>query len=286
MPNGILTDAVAGDAGMTSDLTPTFALAPPGTAGLSRYAKLRGKFSRFLARNMATRKLPMNNIVPLITFSFDDAPASACDVGAQLLERCNVHGTFFISGGGCGQASPCGRLATAAQVKELFIRGHEIGCHTYSHIAVSGAGDEMISAETERNRSFLQGIHPGITVRNFAYPYGDLSFRTKLYLEKRFDSCRSLHPGINIGSADLGALKTCALENSSIDRRGVLRIVAETVQRNGWLVFTSHDVDDNPSRFGVSPGLLEFALTAALAAGARLVTTRDAVRILAGSAVH
>ncbi len=58
------------------------------------------------------------------------------------------------------------------------------------------------------------------------------------------------------------------------------------MQRNGWLVFTSHDVEDNSIRFGVSPGLLEFALTAALAAGAQLVTTRDALRILAGDAVH
>jgi len=45
-------------------------------------------------------------------------------------------------------------------------------------------------------------------------------------------------------------------------------------------------VEDNSIRFGVSPGLLEFALTAALAAGAQLVTTRDALRILAGDAVH
>ena len=55
-------------------------------------------------------------------------------------------------------------------------------------------------------------------VRNFAYPYGDLSVRTKRYLETRFDSCRSCHAGINTTVADLGALKAWPLDNASVDR--------------------------------------------------------------------
>lgn len=271
---------------MPHDAAPQFALPRSDYSEQSRYARISGKLSRFLARNIATKKLPMSNTRPLVTFTFDDAPASACAAGARLLEQHNARGTYYICGGGCGSTGYCGRLASAAQVHDLCTKGHEIGCHTYSHIAVAGVGDDALAAELERNRSFLQGIHGDIVVRNFAYPYGELSFGTKLYLQAHFDSCRSLHPGVNAGAADLGALKCCELQNASIDRQGIADIIAETVRRNGWLIFTCHDVDDQPSRFGVSPELLTFALQTARAAGCHLLTVRDALRILNGAVAY
>jgi peptidoglycan/xylan/chitin deacetylase (PgdA/CDA1 family) len=241
-----------------------------------------GKLSRLMARNIATKPAPMCNAGPLVTFTFDDAPESACVTGARLLEKYQARGTFYISGRGCGLISPGGRLASVGQLHALYEAGHEIGCHTFSHAAVAGIGREALVAELERNRLFLLEIHSGISVRNFAYPYGDLSFRAKYYLESRFDSCRSLHAGVNAGTADLGALKSCELQNASIGREGIVDIIAETVRRNGWLVFVSHDVDDEPSRFGVTPDLLEFALAAASAAKCQLVTIADALQSVHG----
>jgi peptidoglycan/xylan/chitin deacetylase (PgdA/CDA1 family) len=245
---------------------------------------MSGKLSRVLARNIVTKKLKMTNARPLVTFTFDDAPGSACEAGASLLERYLARATYYISGGGCGAAGGNGRMATAGQVKALCMKGHEIGCHTYSHAAVTSLGGSALIAELERNRAFLQGIHADVTVRNFAYPYGFFSFGSKRYLEGRFDSCRSVRPGLNVGVADLGALKAWQLENASIDRPTILKIIAETVRRNAWLIFTSHDVDDDPTPFGVSPGLLEFALNAASEAGCRLVTVETALRILRATA--
>jgi len=120
-------------------------------------------------------------------------------------------------------------------------------------------------------------------IRNFAYPYGELSFSTKRYLEAHFDTCRSIMPGVNVGIADLGALRTCLLEGNAIDFQGIVEIVAETVRRNGWLIFTSHDVADDPSRFGVTPNLLGFALKPARDAGCDVVTVRDALRAVNGA---
>jgi peptidoglycan/xylan/chitin deacetylase (PgdA/CDA1 family) len=272
--------AKALDLAMALDSTPQFALARPDRPGQSAGARLGGKLSRLLARQVVTKRLPIGHTKPLVTFTFDDAPASACSTGAALLEQYQARGTYYVCGGGCGTMSPNGRLGTTEQVKALYAKGHEIGCHTFSHAAVAGIGHDALVAELERNRSFLQGIDRGMIVRNFAYPYGDLSFRTKRHLERHFDSCRSLHPGVNIASADLGALKARALENASIDRRGISAIVAETARRSGWLVFNSHDVNDEPSQFGVSPALLEFALKAVREAGCRVVTVREALQIL------
>ncbi|MGB7099382.1 MAG: polysaccharide deacetylase family protein [Xanthobacteraceae bacterium] len=239
-----------------------------------------------MARNVATKTLVMRNNRPLVTFTFDDAPVSACTTGAALLGQYRARGTFYISGGGCGLTSPGGLLATTEQLKELYTAGHEIGCHTFSHAAVAAVGRNMLVAELERNRTFLREIHHDLVLCNFAYPYGDLSFRAKRSLETHFDSCRSLRPGVNVGVIDLGALKSCELQNSSIGRQGILDIIAAAVRQKGWLIFVSHDVANQPSQFGVSPDLLEFALNAARTAGCRLVSVRDALTILGGGALQ
>jgi hypothetical protein len=90
---------------------------------------------------------------------------------------------------------------------------------------------------------------------------------------------------VNVGVVDLGALKSCELQNSSIGRQGIRDIIVNTAGKNGWLIFVSHDVDRQPSWFGVSPDLLEFALNAATTAGCRLVTIRGALQLLRGAAL-
>jgi peptidoglycan/xylan/chitin deacetylase (PgdA/CDA1 family) len=258
-----------------------FALPWADNPGEPLAAKVSGKVSRFLARNTRTKSLAMHNAVPMITFTFDDVPASACGIGAAILEQYEARGTFYVSGGGCGAASPGGRLATTDQLNALQARDHELGCHTYSHPPVSAISHNELVADLERSRRFLKGINSACAVRNFAYPYGDLSFRTKRYLETQFDSCRSLLPGVNERTADLGALKTCPLENATIDRREVLEFIAQAVRTNGWLIFSSHDVEDPPSKFGVTPDLLAFAVRTAKDAGCRLVTIADGLEFAA-----
>ena len=271
---------------MSNRFTTPFAPPRIDPRDASLAGKISGKLSRFLARNIRTKTLAMRNTQPLVTFTFDDVAASACSVGAPMLERYNVRGTYYISGGGCGAASPGGRLATNDQMKSLHAKGHELGCHTYSHAAVASISSGELACELDQNQTFLRSIASGIIVRNFAYPYGDLSFRTKLYLEGRFDSCRSLIWGVNTGIVDLGALKTQALENASLDRRRIVELIAETVRTRGWLIFSSHDVNEEPSRFGVSPDLLEFALAAAREAGCFPVTVAEGLTFAAGAHQH
>jgi len=259
---------------ITLPLVPGFAEAP--------YQMLAGKLTRLLARNVPTKKLTMRNTRPLVSFTFDDAAATACTIGAGLLEQIHARGTFYISGEKCGKPSPTGRLATIEQLKALHGKGHEIACHTFSHMPVVGISRQALASDLDRNRFFLQGVLGNSPVSNFAYPYGDISFATKRYLGVRYDSCRATTPGVNADVADLGVLKSNALEQSSTDRHGVSHLITETVRRNGWLLFASHDVNDTPSQYGVRPELLTFALRSALAAGCRLVTVAQALRILRG----
>lgn len=244
-------------------------------------ARVTNMASRFLARWNRTKVLAMRSGPPLVTFTFDDVPASACARGAHILEQHGVRGTFYVAGSGCGSANPGEpSLASISQLRTIWENGHEIGCHTFSHPAVRYMSFDELDSELKRNQSVLKTISADLVLRNFAYPYGDMSIRTKHYLEGRFDSCRSSHAGINIAVADLGALNAWPLDNASVDRPKIAELIAETVRTGGWLIFYSHDVADQPSRFGVSPDLLEWAVDCAKKAGCTLTTVAEGLRLI------
>jgi peptidoglycan/xylan/chitin deacetylase (PgdA/CDA1 family) len=247
------------------------------------YQKLLGKGSRFLARNFATKKLQMRNTRPMVSFTFDDVPVSACDIGTRILEQNDARGTFYIAGAGCGKTGSVGLLASVEQLRAIWLRGHEIGCQTYYHSAVSRLGRSDLETEFSRNQSALRMIDDKIAVRNFAYPYGDLSFNARRYLETQFDSCRSVDHGINHRSADLGSLKSWPLENASLDRKKIAAMIAETIRCNGWLIFVGHDVGEEPSRFGVVPDLLEWAVVTAKHSGCVLLPVAEGLKIASGA---
>jgi peptidoglycan/xylan/chitin deacetylase (PgdA/CDA1 family) len=254
--------------------------------GISLPVKARDMAGRFLARAARNKMLPLYDTPPMVTFTFDDVPASACETGTGILERHGSRGTFYVAGGGCGAASPVGRLASIEQIRTIWTKGHEIGCHTYSHPDVSRISLGELSGELDRNRSALQSIDSDIVLRNFAYPYGEMSVRTKRYLEGRFDSCRSVHSGINSKVADLGSLKACPLESATTDRAKVSGLIAEALESRGWLIFYSHDVAEQPSEYGVSPDLLEWAVSSAKKAGCLIATIGDGLELISGAAAE
>lgn len=245
---------------------------PRDTQGVSLPDKVTGMASRFLARSARRKTLALYGLPPMVSFTFDDVPHSACENGARILERHGARGTFYVAGGGCGAESPVGTLASPEQIRKIWSNGHEIGCHTFSHPEVSRIRLDALDRELKQNQSFLHEIDDAIVLRNFAYPYGEMSMRSKRRLEQHFDSCRTVHPGINSGVADLGALRAWPLESAALDRAKIASLIAETVRTNGWLIFYSHDVTERPSTYGVTPDLLDWALSSAKKAGCVIAT--------------
>jgi peptidoglycan/xylan/chitin deacetylase (PgdA/CDA1 family) len=261
-----------------------FADCRPIPAEPSIWTAISGKAGRLLARHLPTHTIRKVAPTPLVSFTFDDAPVSSCREGAAILEEHDMRGTYFICAGGLGADSPHGPLAGADEVAALMARGHEIGCHTYSHCAVSSLGRGELAEELDRNRDAITGIGAGMPPRNFAFPYGDVSFGSKRYLESRFDTCRSTRLGLNAGTLDLGALRSWPLESASINRARIMKLIEETVRRQGWLIFSSHGVETIPGRYGITPDLFAFAVAAAKSGGCRAATIAEGLRIARGDA--
>jgi len=261
---------------------PMFADHRPGP---SVWTAISGSASRMLAARLPTQSVRKVSPRPLVSFTFDDAPASSYREGAAILEAHGIRGTYFVCAGGWGAVGSDGPLAGADDVAALMARGHEIGCHTYSRCAVSTVSRRELAADLDRNRDAIIGVGAGVAPpRNFAFPYGDISFGTKRYLGRRFDSCRSSRPGLNAGTIDLGALRSWPLENASINRARIIRLIEETVRRQGWLIFSSHGIEATPGRYGITPDLFAFAVAAAKSAGCRAVTIAEGLRIARGEA--
>jgi peptidoglycan/xylan/chitin deacetylase (PgdA/CDA1 family) len=232
---------------------------------------------RKAARHHRSKPCVMRNAAPLVSFTFDDAPDSAYTNGAAILEDYGIRGTFFVASGNCGKEDTHWRLIGRDQVRALHDHGHEIGCHTFSHLCVEELDAQAVEEECRKNRDYLRELCPGIQVTNFCYPYGRVSLPRKLQLQSHFDSCRGIYEGINAGTIDLGMLRVIELYDSTLTFEKLQRVLRQTSERNGWLIFYTHDVAEAPTGIGCSPQVLRATLQAVRAARMQCLTIRDAL---------
>jgi peptidoglycan/xylan/chitin deacetylase (PgdA/CDA1 family) len=230
---------------------------------------------RRAARHSRSKPFALRNAAPLVSFTFDDVPDSAYTNGAAVLEDHGVRGTFYVATGILGAADTHWRVIGRDQVSALHARGHEIGCHTFSHIGVDQLDARALDEECRRNQETLRELCPGIKITNFCYPFGRVSYPRKRQLETRFDTCRGIYEGVNSGIADLGLLRVIELYDRTLTREKLERTLRETRERNGWLIFYTHDVAETPSWIGCSPRLLRETLQAVAAEGMECLTVRD-----------
>lgn len=241
--------------------------------------RLLSSASRRLARVYRSKPFVMRNSSPIVSFTFDDVPESAYTNGASVLESRGVHGTFYIASGQCGwENTTMGwRNISLDQVRALHDRGHEIGCHTFTHPRVDQVTSDSLREECRKNREVLHDLCADIKLDNFCYPFGRVSLPSKRQLEACFDSCRGTYKGINAGTVDLGLLRVIQLYDNNLSPDELRRVVKENRDRNGWLIFYTHDVAESASPIGCSPQLLRAAVEAAQEAEMPCFSIREAL---------
>jgi peptidoglycan/xylan/chitin deacetylase (PgdA/CDA1 family) len=242
------------------------------------WSYLKARVGNKLARHLRVASAKLNNVRPMVSFTFDDAPISAVTRGAAMLEEYNARGTFYIAGGLVDAWSGHWTGLSADDIVGLHRRGHEIACHTFSHARATDLTEAAMEAELRNNRSFLLGLDSSIRIENFAYPYGTGSVLRKGQLGKLFHSSRGILPGVNSGNVDLQYLRAVPLIDQEIDRDGIDRAFDETAACNGWLIFYGHDVEATPSPYGCSPELLRHALDAAARRNIPALSVANALR--------
>jgi peptidoglycan/xylan/chitin deacetylase (PgdA/CDA1 family) len=209
---------------------------------------------------------------PIVSFTFDDVPNSALSAGAAILEAHGVHGTFYISGGLEGRVEPDRTLIDAAGCKELAARGHEIGCHTYSHRDLRHVDRSFLAADLARNERYLNTVDPRSGRRNFAYPYSSGSFSKRAMLADAFRTCRAAGEAINRGTTDPTFLQSVEIRQSD-----ATRWIDALVAAPGWLLFVTHDISPTPTPHGCTARVLEGLVAHAVERGCRVLTVNAAL---------
>jgi peptidoglycan/xylan/chitin deacetylase (PgdA/CDA1 family) len=246
----------------------------PYSADRSLKGKLRRRLVR-LAERRPARRGPMR---PTISFSFDDAPATAVIEGRAALEAQGLRGTYFVAADLAGKTGPMGPNAAADALMQASAAGHELACHTFSHLDCGQADRRTIEADVERNAAALSAWGaPAATT--FAYPYGDVGLAAKRALGDRYDILRALHRGLIGAGTDLNQAPAVGIEGPD-GEANARAWIDRAVERRAWLIIYTHDVVEQPSPFGCTPAALRRLIGHALAAKADVVTVAEGARRL------
>jgi peptidoglycan/xylan/chitin deacetylase (PgdA/CDA1 family) len=240
-------------------------------------SSLERKLWRYIAKRRMVRPFRLAGRTAAATITFDDVPDSAASAGAPVLERHDARGTFYVAAETCGLADRFWRVASREQVRDLAQAGHEIACHTARHVNIQSLGNTALDAECDRSAALLADL-TGTRPVNFAYPFGDLGIWQIDALATRFHSCRTIYEHLNQGTIDLGKVSAIGLFDRTLDRRGLKTLIAEAAACNGWLVFYTHDIADQPTFMGTSPHLLDETLSLLAEAGLPCLTMEAALR--------
>ncbi len=240
---------------------------------------LKGKLRRRLVRLAHRRPAVRRPERPMVTFAFDDTPASAVRRGAPILEQRGVRGAYYFCAGLAGEDGHMGQYATREDMLRAAEGGHEIGCHTYSHLDCGQASGVMIADDLELNAAMLSDWGVSHHLETFAYPYGDVGFAAKTEAAGRFVLSRALHHGLIEPGADLNQAPAVGVEGD--EGEAVARAwLARAAEKRAWVILFTHGVDHHPTPFGTSADVLARLVDQALAMGFDVVSaTEGAARV-------
>jgi hypothetical protein len=117
---------------------------------------------------------------------------------------------------------------------------------------------------------------PTKSFRTFSYPVSVPRPRAKQMAEKHFACCRGGGQTFNTGVTDRNYLRAYFLDKDRSNPSAVRKLIDDTCRAKGWLIFATHDVAKNPTRFGCTPEFFEDVVHYAAQSGARIQTVIEA----------
>jgi peptidoglycan/xylan/chitin deacetylase (PgdA/CDA1 family) len=214
----------------------------------------------------------------MISFTFDDFPRSALSNGGATLRQHGFSGTYYASFGLMGQQRSTGEIFRCDDLQELIREGHELACHTFDHCDSWKTTPDAFEASIVRNRQAAAQHVPGVTLKSLSYPISWPRPATKRRIASLFECARGGGQTFNAGVTDLNYLQAFFIEQTRGDFDPIKQIIDDNTHATGWLIFATHDVSHNPTRFGCTPALFERIVDYAKKSGAHVLPVRDVVK--------
>jgi peptidoglycan/xylan/chitin deacetylase (PgdA/CDA1 family) len=251
---------------------------------LSLITRGSGKVRRLLADQFGRRTLSIKTPVPIVSFTFDDAPVTAFREGRAILKQFGARATYYVSLGLLDAETEVGKIASVGDLARAVDEGNELGCHTFDHLDAWHTSSTAFMASVVRNGEALHRILPGARFTTFAYPKSGAKLSLKSELGNTFMCCRGGGQATNAGSADLNLLKACFVDRrTGINTESIRTLLHDNADRRGWLILATHDVAADPSPYGCTPEFLEAIVQYASRSGALLLPVGEACAKLMSS---
>ncbi len=222
--------------------------------------------------------IPLGDRGPIVSFGFDDFPRSAYLVGGPILESFGARGTYYAAAGLMNTSNGLGEICIADDLRSLLAKGHELGTQTFEHSSCRKVSLAHFEKDVNQGIEFVERL-TGRQARGFAYPYGHVTLGTK----KAFNnlaSVRTVYPGINGPDIDLNLLLANRVYGDMEGAEPIRELIRQNAKQKGWLIFYTHDVRPDPSEYGCTPELFEFAVSESAKSGARILTIEQILQEL------
>ncbi len=251
------------------------------------WTRVSNAYRRRAARWFARRPFTIQPGRPIVSFTFDDFPRSALEVGGAVLESHGFVGTFYASLGLSGTRGDCGLHFNTNDLRRLLARGHELGCHTFDHCAAWETWPARFEASVRRNDAALRQAVPGARFRSLSYPISYPQPATKQRISRHFVCCRGGGQTFNCGTVDANYLASYFLEQTRDGVAEIERLLRENESAGGWLIFSTHDIALHPSRFGCPPEFFRQVVKRVAQSGALVLPVFGAWKhLLARASAH
>lgn len=214
------------------------------------------KIKRVFANQLVQKRIPINLSHAIVSFCFDDIPDSAITNGARILNKYGYAGTYYVCMGLSDNNNSNKTYFDHSQLKQLVENGAELACHTSTHIKLYKSGKKEILDNLKQNQEQINKLIPGYKFKNFSYPSGQQTFRSKMILKKEYQSARGVKHGLNVKEMDVYNLYAYELR-ALLTLPEVYALIDKAIEQKAWLILYTHDVEENPSRVGCSPEYFE-----------------------------
>ena len=215
----------------------------------------------------------------MVTLSFDDSWLSQYTTALPIVEAAGIKATFYLT------TEPIQKFwsgfMTTAQVKDLVVRGHEIGGHTVTHNNLTNLSSSKVTQELVNSKNYLQNL-TGASVTALAYPYGAYSNTVKNAAKNAgYTTARSVEEDtLNLPTTDKLVLKGLIPElNTPMSQ--VKAAIDEAKAKKQWLIIGLHEINNSGDQYSNTPAQLQEIVNYITSTGIKTVTIKEGTIFMA-----
>jgi peptidoglycan/xylan/chitin deacetylase (PgdA/CDA1 family) len=198
----------------------------------------------------------------IVSLTFDDAKADQ-SVAPSILAANGMHGTFYVNSGNVGSPGYLGW----SQLQSFQSAGNEVAGHTLNHVDLTTVSLTEAQRQVCQDRRAL--MSQGLTVTNFAYPYGATSSSTDSIVQgcgynsgrRSWGLCSPAQTGCpateTIPAQNIWQTRTQASIRSWTTVEDLQNAVMNAEATGGWITFVFHHICDGCDSYATTPSNLQ-----------------------------